>query len=311
MSTNSLKGRDLLSVPDLSRQEAEEILNLADRVKRTPGDFKQALSGQVMAMLFEKPSLRTRVTFESGMFGLGGTAIYLSQEQVGMGNREPDCDVARNLTRWVQVIVARTFAHRTLVELAREATIPVVNALSDWEHPCQALADFQTIRECFGDRKVTVAFIGDGNNVCHSLILLGTLLGYHMRVACPPGYEPAQSVVAQSHEYARTSGGSLTVGQDPRELSRGAHILYTDVWTSMGQETEREKRMQDFQGFQVNMDLLNLADPEGRVMHCLPAHRGEEISAEVMDSPRGVHYDQAENRLHSQKALLLELLGGV
>lgn len=311
MSTNNLKGRDLLSIPDLTCEEAGEILILADRVKRTPSEFRQALAGQVMAMLFEKPSLRTRVTFESGMFGLGGTGIYLSQDQVGMGNRETDCDVARNLTRWVQVIVARTFAHRTLVELAREATIPVVNALSDWEHPCQALADFQTIRECFGERKVTVAFIGDGNNVCHSLVLLGTLLGYHMRVACPPGYEPAAGVVQQAIEYTKTSGGSFTMGQHPREAAQGAHILYTDVWTSMGQEMERERRLRDFQGFQVNMNLLGLADPEVRVMHCLPAHRGEEISAEVMEDPRGVHYDQAENRLHSQKALLLQLLGGV
>jgi ornithine carbamoyltransferase len=311
MSTNHLKGRDLLSILDLNREEAEEILNLADRVKRSPAEFKQALSGQVMAMLFEKPSLRTRVTFESGMFSLGGTAIYLSQDQVRMGDREPDCDVARNLTRWVQVIVARTFSHKTITELAREATIPVVNALSDWEHPCQALADFQTIRECFGDRRVTVTFVGDGNNVCHSLVLLGTMLGYPMRVACPKGYEPDAGIIQKSVSFAEVSGGSVEVGQDPSELAKGAHVLYTDVWTSMGQEKEREKRLRDFKGFQVNMDLLRLANPEVRVMHCLPAHRGEEISTEVMESPQGVHYDQAENRLHSQKALLLELLGGV
>ncbi len=311
MSTNRLKGRDLLSILDLNREEAEEILYLANRVKRAPGDFKQALSGQVMAMLFEKPSLRTRVTFESGMFSLGGTAIYLSQDQVGMGNRESDCDVARNLTRWVQVIVARTFSHKTIVELAREATIPVVNALSDWEHPCQALADFQTIRECFGDRKVTITFVGDGNNVCHSLVLLGTMLGYQMRVACPPGYEPDAGILRKASEFADVSGGSVEMGHNPRELVKGTHIVYTDVWTSMGQEKEREKRLRDFQGFQVNMDLMRLADPEAHMMHCLPAHRGEEISAEVMDSAQGIHYDQAENRLHSQKALLLQLLGGV
>ncbi len=311
MSMNRMKGRDLLSIVDLTREEAEEILNLAGEVKLSPVKYRHSLSGQVMAMLFEKPSLRTRVTFESGIFGLGGTAIYLSQDQVGMGNREPDCDVARNLTRWVQVIVARTFSHKTITELAREASIPVINALSDWEHPCQALADFQTIRECFGDRKVTITFIGDGNNVCHSLILLGTLLGYHMRVACPPGYEPDKGILQKSAEFAQTSSGSIEMGPDPRALSTGAHVLYTDVWTSMGQEQEREKRLRDFQGFQVNRDLLALAAPEVRVMHCLPAHRGEEISAEVMEDPRGVHYDQAENRLHSQKALLLELLGGV
>ncbi len=311
MNTNKLKGRDLLSILNLNREETEEILNLADQVKRAPADYKQALSGQVMAMLFEKPSLRTRVTFESGMFSLGGTAIYLSQDQVGLGKRESDCDVARNLTRWVQVIVARTFSHKTIVDLAREASIPVVNALSDWEHPCQALADFQTIRECFGDDKVTVTFVGDGNNVCHSLVLLGTMLGYRMRVACPVGYEPSAEVIRTSAKFAEVSGGSFEMGHDPRELTKGTNVLYTDVWTSMGQEKEREKRLCDFQGFQVNMDLLRLADPEARVMHCLPAHRGEEISAEVMESSQGVHYDQAENRLHSQKALLLELLGGV
>jgi ornithine carbamoyltransferase len=307
----NLKGRDLLSIEDLSRAEAEEILSLAAKLKKTPRTYATALSGQVMAMLFEKPSLRTRVTFESGMFSLGGLAIYLSQDQVGMGNREADCDVARNLARWVQVIVARTFSHQTLIELAQEANIPVINALSDWEHPCQALADFQTIRETFGKERIVLTFIGDGNNVCHSLMLLAGLLGYPLRVACPAGYEPAPHIQQKTLELVKESGGSIVIGNDPCEMAREAQILYTDAWTSMGQEKEKDQRLHDFQGYQVNRELLSLAAPNARIMHCLPAHRGEEITSEMMDSPQGIHYDQAENRLHAQKALLLKILGGL
>ncbi len=308
---NALSGKDLLSILDLTPESAGDLLDLADQVKGTPRAFSTALSGKVMAMIFEKPSLRTRVTFESGMFSLGGMAIYLSQDQVRMGDREPDYDVARNLTRWVQIIVARTYSHQTLLDLAQEATIPVINALSDWEHPCQALADFQTIRESFGKSKVTVTFVGDGNNVCHSLLLLGVMLGYRMRVACPKGYEPRHEIVRQAQSLAEASGGSVTIGHDPCALAKDSQVLYTDVWTSMGQEKEREKRLRDFQGFQLNRELLALAAPEARVMHCLPAHRGEEITDDIIESEASVLYDQAENRLHSQKALLLRVLGEV
>lgn len=228
-----------------------------------------------------------------------------------MGDREPDFDVARNLTRWVQIIVARTYSHQTLLDLAREATIPVINALSDWEHPCQALADFQTIRECFGESKVTITFVGDGNNVCHSLLLLGSMLGYQMRVACPKGYEPNPEIVRHAETLAESSGGIVVIGHDPCALAEKAQVLYTDVWTSMGQEKEHDNRMRDFRGFQLNHQLLGLAAPEARVMHCLPAHRGEEITDEIIESGASVLYDQAENRLHSQKALLLRLSGEV
>jgi ornithine carbamoyltransferase len=228
-----------------------------------------------------------------------------------MGEREAACDVARNLERWVHLLVARTFSHGTVEELAREASIPVINALSDREHPCQALADFQTIREYFGDSQVVVTFVGDGNNVCHSLLLLGGMLGHEVRVACPAGYEPRPEITQMARKLAESSGGTIQVGHDPGEMAEGAHILYTDVWTSMGQEGEMEKRLRDFRGYQVNGRLVGAASPDVRVMHCLPAHRGEEISPEVFDSPAAILYDQAENRLHSQKALMLKILGGL
>ncbi|NUN98096.1 MAG: ornithine carbamoyltransferase [Candidatus Omnitrophica bacterium] len=311
MSRGPWKGRDFLSILDLDREDALALLELADRVKRAPAEFSGALATKVAVLLFEKPSLRTRVTFEVGMTSLGGSAIYLARDQVGMGEREPACDVARNLDRWVHAIVARTYSHATIEELAREAEIPTINALSDREHPCEALADFQTIRECFGEEAVTLTYVGDGNNVCHSLLLLGGMLGYEVRVACPLGYEPAEDITREAERLAAESGGRIVVGHDPRELARGARVLYTDVWTSMGQEEETQRRRADFSGFQVNQGLLSLAAKGARVMHCLPAHRGEEISAEVMESPAAVLYDQAENRLHSQKALLLRILGGV
>ncbi|MCA9410517.1 MAG: ornithine carbamoyltransferase [Candidatus Omnitrophica bacterium] len=305
-----MEGRDILSINDLSVKEASSLLMLAEDVKRNPKTYGTALAGEVMVLIFEKPSLRTRVTFETGMASLGGTGIYLAPDQVRMGEREPVRDVAKNLERWVQVIVARTFEHKTLEELALHGKTPVINALSDLEHPCQALADLLTIREHFESEKVTVSYVGDGNNVCHSLMLLGTMLGYEIHVASPVGYEPHADIIEQSQKYAVDSGGKLVLGSDPKELTRGAHVLYTDVWTSMGQEDEQRERLQAFEGFQVGSELLSLADPEAIVMHCLPAHRGEEISSEVVDGPRSVVFDQAENRLHAQKSLLLRILGG-
>jgi len=305
-----MEGRDILSINDFSQKEAFSILQLAEDVKRNPKTYGTALAGDVMVLIFEKPSLRTRVTFETGMASLGGTGIYLAPDQVKMGEREPVRDVARNLERWVQVIVARTFSHRTLEELAFHGKTPVINALSDWEHPCQALADLLTIRERFDTEKVKIAYVGDGNNVCHSLMLLGTLLGYDIRIAAPPGYEPHPDIVRKSEEYAEVSGAKLTIDRDARALVEKAHVVYTDVWTSMGQEEEEGQRSKDFEKFQVNSELVSIADPEAIIMHCLPAHRGEEITGEVVDGPRSVIFDQAENRLHAQKALLLRILGG-
>jgi len=309
--TGSIKGRDFLTVCDLTREEAEQVLALASRVKSDPSQFARSLAGQVMVMIFEKPSLRTRVTFEAGISSLGGTAIYLAPDQIRMGQREPVSDVARNLERWVQVIVARTFEHSTLEQLAEHASIPVMNALSDKTHPCQAFADFQTIRECFGSERIAIAYVGDGNNVCHSLMLLGAMLGYEVRAATPKGYEPDSALVERALELAVQSGGKIALGHDPQELVTGVQVIYTDVWTSMGQEAEAKGRIKSFEGFQVNRSLVEAAGREVKVMHCLPAHRGEEITEEVMDSPGSILFDQAENRLHAQKALLLEILGGV
>ena len=264
------------------------------------------LSGYSLALVFEKPSLRTRVTFEVGMAQLGGASVYLAGQDIGLGRRESTADVARNLGRWVDVVAARTFAQATVDELAQHAGIPVVNALSDFEHPCQALADFFTLWERGLDlRSLRLAWIGDGNNVCHSLILLAALLGTEMAVAVPPGFEPDRRVL----ETARAWGGRVTVTADVPEAARGADAIYTDVWISMGQEAERERRLEAFSRYQVNDRVVGFAKPGAVVMHCLPAHRGEEISDAVLDGPRSVVLDQSENRLHVQKAVLLRLLG--
>jgi ornithine carbamoyltransferase len=250
------------------------------------------------------------VTFEAGMNQLGGQAIYLPEDAV-MGARETVRDVARNLDRFVDAIVARTGPHAVVVELAAQATIPVINALTLREHPCQALADLFTIREHFGRLDgVTIAFVGDGNNVYHSLALVGVALGMEVRLAHPPGYAPNEQVVSRARELAGASGGRLIFGHEPAEIVRGAHVVYTDAWTSMGQEAEKEERRDSFAGYQVDDALLDAAGPNAVAMHCLPAHRGEEITSEVMDGPRSLIWDQSENRLHVQKALLVEVLGG-
>jgi ornithine carbamoyltransferase len=300
--------KDILSICDLTPDLAKKVLRLADEVKQKPGDYSTTLAGRIMVLIFEKPSLRTRVTFESGIMSLGGNAIYLAPDNIRMGEREPVCDVARNLSRWVNVIVARTYSHRTIEELASEASIPVINALSDCEHPCQALADFQTIRGIVGEDRTVVTYVGDGNNVCHSLLLLGAMLGHEVRVACPLGYEPDPNVVTKAHAIANDTGARIVIGPELRDLVPGSQFLYTDVWTSMGQESESETRRQIFAGFRLDMDLVRLAGPGAKVLHCLPAHRGEEITEEVINSPASLLYDQAENRLHAQKALLLEIL---
>jgi ornithine carbamoyltransferase len=307
----ALKGRDFVSIDDLSGEELTEVLDFALELKgrSQSGDRPPLLPGTVLALLFEKPSLRTRVTFEVGMVQLGGHAIYLAPSDVQMGSRESVPDVARNLERWVDGIMSRTFAHRTVEALAEHASIPVINGLSDLEHPCQALADLLTIRERVGQvRDVRAAWVGDGNNVCHSFLLGCAKLGVHLSVATPKPYGPNRAVLARAQEIAAQTGATITVGNDPPEAVRDAQVVYTDVWVSMGQESERSAKLKAFAGFQINSELLARAAPDVVVLHCLPAHRGEEITDEVLDGPHSAVFDQAENRLHAQKALLAKLL---
>ncbi len=307
-----LKGRDLVSIADLNREEILALLERARDLKREwkEGGNRPLLAGKTLAMIFEKPSLRTRYTFEAGMTHLGGHAIYLGPNDIRLGVRESVPDVARNLSRWAELIMARTFAHQTVVELAEYASVPVINGLSDLEHPCQALADLLTVWEHKGRFEgLKLAFIGDGNNVCHSLMLICATLGVDIWVGCPPGYEPRAEITSRARELASRSGSTVEIVHDPREAAREADVLYTDVWASMGQEAEAEARRQVFAPYQVNAQLLAFARPDVIVEHCLPAHRGEEITDEVIDGPHSVVLDQAENRLHAQKALMVELLG--
>ena len=301
--------RHFLSAADLTRDTALELFALASdlKLRRKAGQATAPLGGKTVALIFEKPSLRTRVTFEVGIIQLGGRAVSLVGREIGLGTRESVPDVARNLSLWVDGIMARVYAHATITELARHATIPVINGLSDLEHPCQALADFFTLWERGLDfRAMRLAWIGDGNNVCHSVMILGALLGASVVVACPPGYEPDAGVLAT----ARRLGGRIEVTEDARAAATGADVLYTDVWTSMGQEAEHEQRLEAFRRYQVNETLVGFAKPSALVMHCLPAHRGEEITDSVLDGERSIVLDQSANRLHAQKAVMLRLIGG-
>jgi len=297
---------DLLRDLDLTGDELLYLLDLAAEVKSSPRDFGQALAGKSIALLFEKPSLRTRLTFEVGIAQLGGSSVFVDGP---IGVREPLKDVARNLDRWVNAIVARVFLQATVEGLAEWSTVPVINALSDAWHPCQALADIQTVREHFGELKgLKLTFVGDGNNVAQSLMLTCLRLGMDFALACPEGYNPTPEVVAQAEGLAAVSGASLLVTHDPAPALENAHVVYTDVWTSMGQEQESVRRRKAFRAYQVNDELFGLASPEAVFMHCLPAKRGEEVTDSIMEHPRSVIFDQAENRLHAQKALLLMLL---
>jgi len=301
--------RHFVSAGDLTREQVLALFALAAELKQRwkSGRRGAPLASRSLALIFEKPSLRTRVTFEVGVVQLGGRAVYLSGQEIGLGTRESVPDVARNLSRWVDGIAARVFAHATVDTLARHASIPVINALSDLEHPCQAIADWFTLWERGLDpARTRLAWIGDGNNVCHSVVLVGALLGASMIVACPPGYEPDRRVL----EQAGRLGGRLEVTEDARRAATGADVLYTDVWISMGQEAEKVKRQEAFSRYQLNDTLVGFAKPSALVMHCLPAHRGEEITDAVLDSPRSIVLDQSENRLHAQKAMILDLLGG-
>jgi ornithine carbamoyltransferase len=299
--------KHLLSIAELGRGDVEELFRLAREWKARTRTRALAtpLAGRSLALVFEKPSLRTRVTFEVGMAQLGGTSVYLAGRDIGLGRRESIADVARNLGRWVDAIAARTDTQAAVEELARHAGIPVINGLSDHEHPCQALADFFTLWERGLDlRGLRLAWVGDGNNVLHSLVLLGALVGTEVSVACPPEYEPDSAVLAA----ARSLGGRVTVTTEVADAVRGADCVYTDVWVSMGQEAERERRLEAFSRYQLNERVLGFAKPGALVMHCLPAHRGEEITDAVLDGPQSVVLDQAENRLHVQKAVLLTLI---
>ena len=312
-----LSGRDLLSIDDLTPAELKLILDVATRLKARrktlalPKDeHSTALQGRSVALLFEKPSLRTRVTFQVAIEELGGSAIFLGPQDVVLGIRESVADVTRNLDRWVHAIVARVFSHDNLATIARYASVPVINALSDFEHPCQGLADVMTLRERRGDLSgLKLAYVGDANNVSNSLMLLAPRLGMSMAIATPPAYAPPEALCTRARAIHAEFGGSLTVSLDPREAVSGADVVYTDTWISMGQEAEAEQRRRDFAGFQVDVALMNLTRPGAFFMHCLPAHRGEEVTDAVMDSPVSVIFDQAENRLHVQKALMLLLCG--
>ena len=306
-----LSHKNLLSIHDLTPDEFRAILDLADQMKANPVRHARSLERKTLAMIFEKPSLRTRVTFETAMTQLGGHAIYLAPSDIQLGNRESIPDVARNLERMVDAIMARTFHHDSVVQLARNSRVPVINALSDYSHPCQALADFQTLREVRRDLKsVRLCYVGDGNNVCHSLLFAVAKCGATLTVACPRGYEPLKQVVDLATLDAQETGATLRVVHDPAEGARGANAVYTDVWASMGQEAETEARARVFRPFQVNDALMEKADPGAVFLHCLPAHRGWEVTDSVADSPVSVIFQQAENRLHTQKAVLHLLAGG-
>jgi ornithine carbamoyltransferase len=302
---------DLISINDLGPSGVGAVLDLAALMKTRPVDFRGALAGKQVVMFFEKPSLRTRLTFEAGITSLGGHAFFVDQTASRIDAREKLSDIAHNLERWVDGIVLRTFAHSTVTGMAEHASIPVINALSELEHPCQALADYLTLQEKFGDlRNVTVAYVGDGNNVAHSLMLTAACLGSTIRIATPEAYGPQPEVVKQAKKIAATTGATIQVLTDVQKAVNGADAIYTDVWASMGQESEAAERKQTFGGYQVNEKLFANAAPHSIFMHCLPAHRGEEVTDAVIDSPRSVVFDQAENRLHVQKAIMLMLLGG-
>ncbi len=296
--------RDFLSVLDLNLSEIKALFDLSLKLKKSSGE--KVLEGKEIALIFEKPSLRTRVTFEAAISRLGGKPIYLSPQDIQLGKREAVKDVARNLSLWVSGIVARVFSHRDLEELARESSVPVINALSDLEHPCQALADFLSIYEVKGDFDIHLVFVGDGNNVASSLMLLSSILGSRFTLVCPEGYEVPNAIFEKAKELGEDR---VRILRDPREGVRGADFIYTDVWTSMGQEAEREVRMRVFRPYQVNEELLSHAPKHAKVMHCLPAHRGEEITDGVLDSDRAIVLMQAENRLYTEMALFYAIYG--
>lgn len=304
--------KDFLAISELTPKELEGLLDLAADMKANPKSpsYRTALSGQTLGLIFEKPSTRTRISFEVAMNQLGGGALNITHEGSQMGRGEGVADTARTLSRFLDGLMIRTFGHDTLAEWARHASIPIINGLTDLAHPCQAVADLLTVRERFGALQgKTIAYVGDGNNVAHSLMAAAARAGMIVRVATPNGYAPDPDVTARAEKAAAESGGEVVVTDDPKAAVQGAHAVYTDVWASMGQEDEQDLRVAEFDGFQVNEELMKRADKTAVFMHCLPAHRGEEVSPGVMDGPASVVFDQAENRLHAQKAILFTLLG--
>jgi ornithine carbamoyltransferase len=307
-----MSGKDFLSIRDFSPSEIEYLLILGREIKAHPSAYSEVLRGKTLAMIFEKPSLRTRVSFDVGVQQLGGFSLYLSPAEISLGKRESVYDAAKNLERMVQGIMVRTFAHEIVEQMGRHARIPVINGLTDFSHPCQAMADYLTMWEIKGKLEgLHVAFVGDGNNVAHSLMFAGAQLGVHLRVATPPGYEPKAEALRWARQRAQSTRGTCVVTSDPREAVSRADVVYTDVWASMGQEAEAEKRRALFHEYQVNSALFARAKRDAIFMHCLPAHRGDEVSSEVIDSPRSVVFQQAENRLHVQKAIMVELMKDV
>jgi ornithine carbamoyltransferase len=305
----AVQTNDLLTGMEWSPAQTREILHLAADVKARPDRYRGALAGRFLALIFEKPSLRTRVSFEVGIASLGGSSVFLDHTVTHLGERESIPDVAKSLSRWVNAIVARVFKQDSLSQLAESSRVPVINALSDLYHPCQAFADFFTLEERFGSlRGLKIAYVGDGNNVCHSLLTVGARVGAHIRIATPEGYEPDAGVVSEAKRVARETRGKIELVHAPEEAVTEAQAIYTDVWTSMGQEKESASRDGAFAKYQVNEELFSHAAADAIFMHCLPAHRGAEVTANVMDSPRSIVFEQAENRLHMQKAILLTLL---
>jgi ornithine carbamoyltransferase len=304
----SLKGRDLLTWLDYTTEEVHELLSLAEHLKKNP--ISKKLEGKTLGMIFEKSSTRTRVSFEAGMLQMGGHAIYLNSRDIQLGRGESIADTAKVLSAYVDAIMIRTFEHEKVAQLAEHASVPVINGLCDTYHPCQALADVLTIYEVKGNLAgLKVVYIGDGNNVAHSFMILCAKLGMDVVISCPKGYEPDQEVIDATVELAQLSGGSFTLSYDPEEAAAGADIVYTDVWASMGQEEETSERLQVFEPYQVNQELLAHASDDVKFLHCLPAHRGEEVTADVIDGGKSAVFQQAENRLHVQKAILLSVLG--
>jgi ornithine carbamoyltransferase len=304
-----MRTRDFLSIRDFTPLQIRYLLALARQIKATPDAYRQALAGKTLAMIFEKPSLRTRVSFDVGIHQLGGFALYLSPAEINLGKRESVYDVAKNLERMVQGVMIRTFAHEIVEDMAEYAAIPIINGLTDYSHPCQALADYLTLWELKGRISgLKLAFIGDGNNVAHSLMFAGAQLGADVAIATPPGFEPKADAIVWAQERGRETGGRCTITNDPWQAVSGADAIYTDVWTSMGQEKQAENRRAIFLPYQVNRELFAAAKPDAVFLHCLPAHRGDEVTNDVIDSPRSVVFQEAENRLHAQKAIMLKLM---
>ena len=303
--------KDLISIKDLSSSEIKDIFILTDKLKKNKNKFSKTLKGKTIALIFQKPSNRTRVSFEVGMFQLGGNSLYLSPGEINLGVRESIADVSKTLSRYVDGIVLRTFEHKNCLEMALASSVPVINGLSDFSHPCQALADLYTVKEKYKNLKnITLAYVGDGNNVCNSLLFICAKLGVNMKVGVPNGYEPDKTVLSGAKEIAAKNNATVELFNNAFDAVKGSDVIYTDVWASMGQEEEAKARKEIFKDFQVNANLLKLAHQNAIVMHCLPAHRGEEITSDVLDSKNSVVFDQAENRMHVQKAVLIKLLKG-